>query len=126
MGDYFKECNQSPFSAEHSALDYRDEDRTRCWDAEFLPESSWIERLNSQAETAFRNRVHAKYPTLQGDDLENKIREQGKKKQHCTNDAETRKAFIELFMLHLEWHPLIYLDPTEATAAPTFDVQDAW
>jgi hypothetical protein len=82
--------------------------------------------LNCQAERAFRDKVQAKHPTLEGEDLDNKVLELGKKKQYCTSDAETRKAVIELFMLHLEWHPLIYLDPTETTAGPTLDVQDAW
>jgi hypothetical protein len=128
LGDYFKECNQSPFAADHPPLNYKDDDRTRRWDADTtLPESSWIERLNCQAEHAFGERVHTKHPNLEGESLDKKVREQGKKKQHCIGDAETRKAVLELFMLHLEWHPLLYFNPTEETVAPTSDVgEDAW
>lgn len=83
--------------------------------------------MNCQAENAFCGRIHTKYSDLEGEDLVKKVQEQGKKKQHCISDAETQKAVLELFMLHLEWHPLLYFNLSGEMAAPTFDVgEDAW
>ena len=86
-----------------------------------------LQRLNCQAKHAFRDRVHAKYPNLKGEDLDKKVQEQGKKKQHCISGSETQKAILELFMLYLEWHPLLYFNPIHETVGYVFDVgEDAW
>lgn len=127
LQEYFKEHNQSPFITQHPPLDYKDDDRTRKWDIDtFLTDTSWIARLNQQTEDAFCDRVKAKYPNLIGQELDKCIRELGSKKQHCISEKENRTAIIDLFMLHLEWHSIIFMGPMKEDVETAFDSQNAW
>lgn len=122
---YLGEHNQSVFVVQHPPLEYKDLNRERGWDADFL-DTSWIFPLNQHAESIFRQTMKAKHPQLEDDALENRIRELGKKKQICITEKTNRNEIINLLMLHLQWHPFTHLGLSSKEELSDFNCRGVW
>jgi hypothetical protein len=118
---YFKENNQSPFATAHPVLDYEADG----WTGEGLG-TEWVTALNLEAEQAFRRSVVVRLPAgLSDEEIDQKVREGSKKKQHCVAEKDVRQAIIDLFLCHLRWHPTTHEKPT-SDALPSYRASDIW
>ena len=125
MSQYLHRNQQSHFADKHPPLNYLDADRERCWDANFL-NSDWVRWLNEENEKAFRASVISRHPDIkEPQQMEKKTRDLGSKLQAYVKEMENRNKIVEVFMLHLRWHPLTHLGITEDEARE-IDKKGVW
>lgn len=98
---YLQSNNQSPWSAGHSIIDYRDTDRERGWDEACGFNTAWVQERNQEKENLFRMEVGQRHKDIMDETgLQEKLMEGGKRKKHYVTDKELCKDITSLFLAH--------------------------
>ena len=90
-----------------------------------MEDTTWVGIRNQELEDAFCVDVKKRHPTLEGEELQEKMTTAGKRKRVCVAEKEIRKDLVELFLQHLRWHPTTRLG-LSAEEASKFDIKDVW
>src|SRR5579859_5273651 len=106
---YLSEQNQWIRQDKHPELNYNDRDHERGWDIAFPDSPEWVAARNRVLEKEICSKINSQYKHLEGEVFRKKIQESVAKKQLCVGDRDIRKAIVEVYEMHLRWHPLTHM-----------------